>query len=776
MSAAYDFQTLSPEDFERLSRDLLSAEWGKPFEIFKSGRDKGIDLRYSKPSDGEKIVVQCKRYSPDGFARLKKVLTSSEIPKVQKLNPTRYILMTSVPLTVGQKDELFELLQPWCKSADDIFGANEINALLSQHPKVQRAHFKLWLSSTVMMERILHSGIWNRTVATIEEIRKELCRFVIHDGLYQAAEILEEQKHCIIVGIPGIGKTTLAKILLYQYINNDYEAVVVSGDVEEAWKVATEALVDNKKLVILYDDFLGQISFEHRKFAKNEEHRFLSLLKAVKNSKNIRFILTTREYILADAKRHHAALAAAETFLEKFTLTLGHYTLTNRARILFNHIFFSDLPQSRVQAIVENKVYKTIISHKNYNPRIVSSITEHARFKLCDDAEYIERISREFNDPSHVWDHAFRNDIQPNSRTLLYILWSFGEQAAITALKSAFFNVVNDAFDGTQNDLFDRSIKELDGNFISSDRFSYLGQHEDFEICIKFQNPSIRDYLDSRVNSDSTLLRKLCATCVRFTQVARLFDHRNKISGSMKNDFLNCLHSSAIQGLEEEDESIIYFAGEPRLSRTRAKNIADRLCLIVQIGDEIGASIKTLETIEPWISSSEKLQKVIDNSSFYTTTRLISVLLNTSILDGFHRKRFLDALERTIAACLDNASWVSEVQDIVAFLHKYDYLNLKIPKSMLISQLIQVVHQVQETAKYNDLTAPDLEDERSALDHCRRLLGDNFSQQFLILDQLIEDAGERENEEEPAEVAIPKRNAYDPEVEIDGLFSELLIH
>ena len=56
----YDFSTLSPPDFEELSRDLLQAELNVKLEGFRSGRDKGIDLRYSNPNtDESKPTASC---------------------------------------------------------------------------------------------------------------------------------------------------------------------------------------------------------------------------------------------------------------------------------------------------------------------------------------------------------------------------------------------------------------------------------------------------------------------------------------------------------------------------------------------------------------------------------------------------------------------------------------------------------------------------------------------------------------------------------------------
>ena len=110
----YDFtQSLSPIDFELLSKDLLEAELGIRFENFKEGKDKGIDLRYAPQSGKAGVVVQCKRYGVNQFANLKSSLKNIELPKIKKLHPERYILATSAGLTVssftGEESRILEI-------------------------------------------------------------------------------------------------------------------------------------------------------------------------------------------------------------------------------------------------------------------------------------------------------------------------------------------------------------------------------------------------------------------------------------------------------------------------------------------------------------------------------------------------------------------------------------------------------------------------------------------------------------------------------------------
>lgn len=184
--------TLSPEDFEHLVADLLSCEWNVRIELFKSGKDKGIDLRNTRALGSPSItIIQCKRYSPHRFTELVRAL-KSERQKIARLKPARYVLATSVPLSPENKKTLMETLAPWCRSTEDIYGATELNALLRKFPEVEKAHFKLWIGSTSVLERILHSRVFNITQATVESIRSHLSRLVMHKGFDRALEILHQ--------------------------------------------------------------------------------------------------------------------------------------------------------------------------------------------------------------------------------------------------------------------------------------------------------------------------------------------------------------------------------------------------------------------------------------------------------------------------------------------------------------------------------------------------------------------------------------------------------
>ncbi|MBK9169735.1 MAG: restriction endonuclease [Bryobacterales bacterium] len=86
---AYDFTTLSPDDFEAMVADLLSREWGGRLESFKPGKDGGIDLRNTRVN-ASGTIVQCKRYAPHKINELLRSM-ASESNKLRKLRPSRYV-------------------------------------------------------------------------------------------------------------------------------------------------------------------------------------------------------------------------------------------------------------------------------------------------------------------------------------------------------------------------------------------------------------------------------------------------------------------------------------------------------------------------------------------------------------------------------------------------------------------------------------------------------------------------------------------------------------
>jgi hypothetical protein len=75
-----DLARLSSLDFEELVHDLLQTEWDISLEAFKSGRDRGVDLRHIAVG-GRTTIVQCKHYLGSGLPKLLPISATTNSPK-----------------------------------------------------------------------------------------------------------------------------------------------------------------------------------------------------------------------------------------------------------------------------------------------------------------------------------------------------------------------------------------------------------------------------------------------------------------------------------------------------------------------------------------------------------------------------------------------------------------------------------------------------------------------------------------------------------------------
>ena len=589
MSSGYDFQNLSFDDFERLCADLMQVRTGVPLESFKIGQDGGIDLRYA-PSKDRTTIIQCKRYAPDAFARLYRDIESKELAKVKTLSPRRYVLCTSCKLSPAQKDKLLRLLAPYCLSSGDIFGADELNRIIAANADIERRHFKLWLGSTAVLERVLNAGIFSYSEHEVEMLQREISRYVVHPGFDRALSMLDETHHCIIVGIPGVGKTTAARLLLAHYLREGYEVISVTPDVDEAWRVLDRS--PDARQVIYYDDFLGQVTFS-QKLEKNEDRRLLELMTHCKNSKNKRFILTTRDYILDQAVGAHEPLDRAKASLKRSTVTLDDYSPIVRARLLANHLQFSSLGLDVLQAVVNTRAYATIIEHPNFLPRVVEQLCSDSEIKGKTPQQFIENAGAVLNDPSRVWQRPFRQ-LGVDARHLAYTLASWSGTCEYERLETGWRSL-NIQLGHRSDRSFVDVLREVEGSFTQSQKYPGFGSATKREGClVRFLNPSVREFVMADLLNQDELLAAVFESAVSFTQLLFWREARysltNSSPASVAAKYARVISTKAPQLLPIVEPRLEIFSGKQTIFWSLDARKFNRLHALFQALADMGQS------------------------------------------------------------------------------------------------------------------------------------------------------------------------------------------
>src|SRR5438477_1205870 len=326
------YEDLSPYEFQALVADLLDVEEGRTYERFR-GPDGGVDLRWSRLR--ERHIVQCKNYRGSTWSQLKTSL-KSEVTRVGELKPTTYRVVTSLGLTPARKALIQTMFKRYMPDSSYVIGGDDLDGLLDRHPEVERRHVKLWLSSSAVLDQILHNASYQRSRALLEDVKRALPTYVDNRSFTRAWKTLRNHRVCVISGPAGIGKTTLAKMLLARAALRRYVPIHISEDIEEAWSL----FKPDERQVFYYDDFLGRTNVVE-KLGKNEDIRLTSLIEEVRRSKNKLLIMTTRQYILEQARQTYENLRRLDLKRLGYLLQLTDYSRLERGRILFNHLYHS---------------------------------------------------------------------------------------------------------------------------------------------------------------------------------------------------------------------------------------------------------------------------------------------------------------------------------------------------------------------------------------------------------------------------------------------------
>jgi DNA polymerase III delta prime subunit len=510
---SYNFANLAPPDFEDLARELVGSELNVRFEAFGSGPDGGADGRHSK--GGKTKILQVKHYAGSSFKALLAVM-KRERSAIDSLKPDRYLLATSRPLSPSNKIKLEKIIGPALKKPSDIFSAGDLNSLLRKNPNIEKAHIKLWLSSTAVLERITRAAAHAYAAITMAEIAAKVRIYAPNPSFAMGRETLESQHVLIISGPPGVGKTTLAEMLSYAYVGEDWKLISIRS-LDDGFA----AIVDQEKQIFLFDDFLGKVALDKNALAAKDSD-LARFMNRVRNSPNARFILTTRAYIFEEARRISEHLDDERLETSKYVLDVGVYTRRIKARILYNHLLVAKTPTPHVRALVESGDIPKIVDHANYNPRIIEWMTDVLHVSPIAPGKYAAAFIDALANPKQLWDTAFRTHIPEKCRHLLQALFFASEYGSnISKLRTTYLSLHPQlcAKYGHPHDPkdFEEALRILEGSFVTIR-----------DSVVSFINPSFRDYLTEYLND--SLLLKIFAEAARDAHWARaLWQHGQKL-------------------------------------------------------------------------------------------------------------------------------------------------------------------------------------------------------------------------------------------------------
>jgi len=711
----YDLSNLNNYEFEELAKDVMEKKLDIKLNRFSSGRDQGIDLCDS--GYPYKVIIQAKRYVKSLPSQLMRDL-KSEPAKVAKHNPEKYYIFTSLELTRDKKEEIVNLFSKYMTDISYIIDKIVIDDFLNDQANrnIVERHYKLWLASSNVLSLIRNQSTFIDCDILLMDINDEVKKFVQTQDYELAFKKLEKEKLIVLTGAPGVGKTTLSKMLLFKYASNNFKIrYSTNGNISEIKNVLSKS--PDEPEIILLDDFLGQ---HYIKIDDKSPTEINSLISFIKRNKNKRLILNSRITILNEAiqRNFDFELLMEKSKEQRYLIDLDIMSDLEKARILYNHLYFSKLPYEFWESVKLDNNYFDIILHDNYNPRIIEFVTTKSSYDSIGEITYFEFIKNHLDNPEKVWHDEFRNRLSEVDRLLITTLYSLTDDMIENEILEKAFNK---RFKGDANlNQYEETLKRLNRSLLKVVESKGIRK-------IAVLNPSINDYLLRELILNIKLQEQLVDEARYYEQITRAIKHTES-----NKHFVKQFTTGKFNDLEALEKNPNYY-----FLRHIVKNNIFQDSFREKVKVAIKCFHHNIKPREKNCEYSEVLLSLMSNNFFYFYE------LSTVVFNEFD---------------IDNLLKPMDIDDIKVLynlmIKKYDMRMLE-----FVFELILV-----------DKVSEDIIDEAQCeLYDCMTVINDHYYTEGLSIDL---DSFATEVEEEIENIIIAKISDFIKEDEIDQFIDE----
>ncbi len=513
----------------------------------------------------------------------------------------------------------------------------------------------------------------------------------------------------------------------------------------------------NLKQVFLFDDFLGS-RFLLSNVKNNEDKRIVNFIEHIMKDSSKKLIFTTREYILKQANNELERLKYIEEN-GKCIVDLSNYSKLAKAKILYNHLYWNNVPVEYVASLLKNKNYKMIINHANYSPRLIESITKKNVLSRMTPDDYASNFIRYLDNPAEIWDFSFNNNISELARQILLVAVTTGTPVLEADLKLAVDKYRSQIYGKPKLNDFEltKAIKEIDDSFIRTSKA------DDGHTIIQFHNPSIQDYLTNFLSENPNIVLNLIKSSYFFNQYFAEYSikkgyHKIFISPSVHKELINCIASdmdnpniSVIQiYLRSEKNSLVSY-------RRQDKSIITTLSYILKNSAICDYDISK-------IPFDEYVRKIpyeeLDVKELDDFVSVLKYAIEMKKMD-FDLK---DVFEKTFLC-------IGSISDLLSFC-RFKELDEVLFDEVVSARITEISDIIDEEIKgaypdgYSEIGSFILE--------LSEKMGCDFSTSLDRLAELESGYYDREPDDDDF-IRYKERKSSDPDVEIDNLFGSLSI-
>lgn len=351
------------------------------------------------------------------------------------------------------------------------------------------------------------------------EMKKSNEVFFETNAYKEAKEKLEKQNVIILHGEPWVGKTSTARKLVTNYINQGY--VFLYGNVDDLVDIKNKVSMDGK-MICLLDDFLGSnVRYLEKNVAESTLDKIIHIFK---NSKDKKLILTTRTYIYNNCKKLFYKFYNATGIKDEYLIDVADYNYMEKGSILYNHLQKNNiLGTINYNEIIKDKFYEKIIKHDNFNPGVISLICERMKDKQI--ANVKKYITDMLNDPERLWESEYQK-LSEYEKIILTIIALFEVKVPEKYVKEQFEEILKiENINIVNTDIFEKAIDMLSISFIK------ITFNEDDERELSVCKHSVGDYIISKIKKEQINIE-------RYINSAKYIEILSYINTIVKDDEL----------------------------------------------------------------------------------------------------------------------------------------------------------------------------------------------------------------------------------------------
>lgn len=724
----FDLETLNDYEFERLCKDILEKKKKMRLHTFSRGKDEGIDI--SDSEHNPTVIGQVKHYYKSSFSQLLTSLKKEEERIEGNSNLKEYYVFTSQSLTRKNKEDISKMFSKHMKDISFVIDAVDINDFLSkkENSNILNKHYKLWLCASNVLSRIYNQNVFIDCDQLIDEIEKEKKFYVQTNAFREAMNKLNKDSIIIIIGNPGVGKSTLSKMLLLKFADEDYSVRYTTdndiGNIKNTLSTDPE-----KKEIVLLDDFLGQ---HYLKIKENQPNEIKTLISFVRRNKNKKIILNSRITILNEAAQTSIVFneMMERENIHTYLIDMDKMSNVEKAEILYNHLYFNEIPPEYFAQIRVEKRYYKIVRHKNYNPRIIEYVTKPKNYSQVEPEKYFDYIMKKLDYPEDVWKDEYRNRMCEEDRILVNILYSLTDtKISKVILEKAYNNRVKNENINSSNNLFENACTRLTN--------SLLRNVEDKNVVnISTINPSVNDFLRTNMMSNAVEKEKIIDNAVFIEQILKVStDNDSKeyvkkkiidksildlqsINNSVEYYFIKLVAEFNICSLEIKNEVQKCFQDMHKFIVYSEKAQYENLLLQI-----INDGIMEYYNLEPMLQDMKLLNMLIKHVEFNGLRNIFMQLIKKGVVDKNQLKDNICILSGTVIEKIENKAR-GEVEDYL-----YDVVNdeLNNCEEVDVSTLEESVSE-----KIEDMLYEEIEDLIYDMDELFPVSIDDFDLSYLV--------------------------------------------